>query len=50
MRYLFFVLALLVGISAAIAPVSDAFAGGDMHRHHCDQGGNDDSQGNEDCQ
>jgi hypothetical protein len=59
MRYLFFVLALLAGISSAIAPASaegggppggPAGGGCGGEGHCCYQGGNDNSQGNEDCQ
>jgi hypothetical protein len=56
MRYLLFVLALLAGISSAIAPASAkgggyGNCGGDNGGGQCcDQGGNDNSQGNEDCQ
>jgi hypothetical protein len=54
MRYLLFVLALLGGISSAIAPASAGRnwggCGGDNdYGGCCYQGGNDDSQGNEDC-
>jgi hypothetical protein len=49
MRYLLFVLALLAGISSAIAPASAGHCG-DRDRNCCYQGGNDNSQGNEDCQ
>jgi hypothetical protein len=59
MRYLLFVLALLAGISSAIAPASAEMGrrgcGGDNGYGNwggqcCYQGGNDNSQGNEDCQ
>jgi hypothetical protein len=48
MRYLVFVLALIGGISAATVPVTDATAGHPTCHHH--QGGDDNFQGNEDCQ
>jgi hypothetical protein len=48
MRYLLFALALIGSISAAAVPIANA--GSNDKHHHCYQNGNDDFQGNENCQ